>query len=46
MKLNPDKKNLWIVKPYNLSRGRGIYIIDDISEVNLDEDTAVVSKYI
>jgi len=28
-----------------LSRGRGIYIIDDISEVNL-EDPAIVSKYI
>jgi len=46
MKSNPDKKNLWIVKPSNLSRGRGIYIVDDVSEVNLDEDTAVISKYI
>jgi tubulin polyglutamylase TTLL5 len=39
------EKQLWIVKPHNLSRGRGIYIIDDVSEVQLDE-VAVVSKYI
>ena len=38
-------KNLWIVKPANMSRGRGIYIIDDISEVQLD-DNAIVSKYV
>lgn len=40
-----QKRNLWIVKPANLSRGRGIYIIDDVSEVNLD-DTAIISKYV
>jgi tubulin polyglutamylase TTLL5 len=33
------------VKPANLSRGRGIYLVDDISEVNVD-DTSVVSRYI
>jgi hypothetical protein len=33
------------VKPTNSSRGRGIYIIDDVSEVNL-EDPAIISKYI
>ena len=38
-------KNLWIVKPANMSRGRGIYIIDDVSEVHLD-DNAIISKYI
>lgn len=39
------RQNLWIVKPANLSRGRGIYIIDNIQEVNID-DNAIVSKYI
>jgi len=41
-----DKNNLWIVKPSNLSRGRGIYIVDDVSEVNIEDDTAVVQRYI
>ena len=36
---------MWIVKPTNSSRGRGIYIIDDVSEVNL-EDPSIISKYI
>ena len=36
---------MWIVKPANLSRGRGIYLVDDISEVNV-EDISVISKYI
>jgi tubulin polyglutamylase TTLL5 len=40
-----QRRNLWIVKPTNKSCGRGIYIVDNISEVNLD-DTAIVSKYI
>ena len=47
--LNHDKKqnpnSLWIVKPHNMSRGRGIYLVDDVSEVSLDE-VSVVSKYI
>jgi hypothetical protein len=33
------------VKPHNLSRGRGIYLIDKVSELPLDE-VSVVSKYI
>lgn len=33
------------MKPANLSRGRGIYIIEDISEVNVD-DVSVISRYI
>lgn len=37
-----DTQNLWIVKPSNLSRGRGIYIVDNISEVNIDEDQAII----
>ena len=39
------KSSLWIVKPQNLSRGRGIYLIDDVAEISLD-DPSVVSKYI
>jgi len=39
------KKNVWIVKPANLSRGRGIHLIDDISELNIDE-LSVISRYI
>jgi hypothetical protein len=39
-------QNLWIVKPSNLSRGRGIYIVDNISEVNIDEDQAIIQRYI
>jgi hypothetical protein len=27
------KKNLWIVKPANLSRGRGIHIIDNLRDL-------------
>lgn len=42
---NDNKKTYWIIKPANLSRGRGIYIVDDISEVNVD-DISVISKYI
>ena len=45
LKQSEPKRNVWIVKPANLSRGRGIYIIDDISEVNVD-DTSVISRYI
>lgn len=37
--------NLWIVKANALSRGRGIYLIDDPSQINL-ENPCIVSKYI
>ena len=37
MSPNTKNKNLWIVKPTNSSRGRGIYIIDDVAEVNLED---------
>jgi hypothetical protein len=33
------------VKPANSSRGRGIHIIDDLNELNVDE-TSVISLYI
>jgi len=39
------KKNIWIVKPSNSSRGRGIYLADDINDIVV-EDTSVVSRYI
>lgn len=39
------KKNIWIVKPANLSRGRGIHLIDSLSDVLID-DLSVVSRYI
>lgn len=45
LKATDARKNLWIVKPCASSRGRGIYLIDDISEVPIDEQ-CVVSKYI
>ena len=35
----------WIVKPCNLSRGRGIFLIDDISEVP-DDEAFIISRYI
>lgn len=38
-------QNLWIVKPINLSRGRGIYVVDNPGGVP-DDDTLVVSRYI
>lgn len=38
-------KNIWIVKPSALSRGRGIYVTDDIHDIDQDESW-IVSKYI
>lgn len=40
-----NKDNLWIVKANALSRGRGIYLVDDPSQVSL-ETPCIVSKYI
>lgn len=33
-----DDENMWIVKPSASSKGRGIYIIDDISEAPIKEN--------
>lgn len=41
----PNSKARWIVKPTALSRGRGIYLVDDISDVPIDE-LCVVSRYV
>jgi hypothetical protein len=37
--------NIWIVKPSNSSRGRGIYLINDATEANMAEPS-IVSRYI
>lgn len=45
LKQHESKKNVWILKPANSSQGKGIYLIDDINDVNVEE-TSVISKYI
>ena len=45
IKQSDPKRNSWIVKPANSSRGRGIYIIDDVNDLNIDE-LSVISRYI
>ena len=45
LKMSEHKKNVWIIKPANSCQGKGIYIVDDINEINVDE-TSVISKYI
>ena len=39
------KRNVWIVKPANSSQGKGIHIIDDINDIDV-QDVAVISRYI
>jgi len=45
LKGQDHRKNYWIVKPANSSQGKGIYIVDDINEINVDE-LSVISRYI
>lgn len=45
LKAETPYKNVWIVKPAALSRGRGIYITDDIHDIDQDE-SCIVSRYI
>ena len=41
----PENINQWIIKPTNSCQGKGIFIIDDISEVPIDEP-CIISRYI
>ena len=45
MKQSDPRRNVWIVKPSNSSRGRGIHIIDDINDLNVDE-LSIISRYV
>jgi len=45
VKNNEGRKPLWIVKPNASCQGKGIYLIDDINDIDLDE-SCVISKYI
>lgn len=42
---NREKKSTWIIKPTCSSQGKGIYLIDSISEVPVEE-TCIISRYI
>lgn len=44
LKENFKNSNLWISKPYNLSRGRQVNVINDIKQIK--EKKVIVSKYI
>lgn len=39
------KNALWIIKPNASSQGKGIYIIDDVKDLCLDE-SCVISRYV
>eukprot|EP00002_Diphylleia_rotans_P029676 TRINITY_DN6056_c0_g3_i1.p1 TRINITY_DN6056_c0_g3~~TRINITY_DN6056_c0_g3_i1.p1 ORF type:complete len:1173 (+),score=242.00 TRINITY_DN6056_c0_g3_i1:66-3584(+) len=39
------KNNIWISKPVSLSRGRGIFVFDDVADIRTPE-SIIVQKYI
>ena len=39
------EKNMWIIKPAAGARGKGIYVTDDVDDINEDSSN-VVSRYI
>lgn len=43
-KSKENLSNTWIVKPINLSRGRGIFVTNNLNEVPTDQE-AVVQKF-
>ena len=45
MRQTEPKRNVWIVKPANSSRGRGIHLIESIDEVHVD-DISIISRYV
>ena len=45
VKSSEGRKPLWIVKPNASSQGKGIYLIDDVNDIDLDESW-IISKYI
>ena len=42
---SPKKENIWILKPIGLSRGRGISLVRDISDVTYSQ-ASVLQKYV
>jgi tubulin polyglutamylase TTLL5 len=45
LKAEAPYKNIWICKPAASSQGKGIYITDDIHDIDQDE-SCIVSRYI
>ena len=45
VKNTEGRKSLWISKPWASSQGKGIYLVDDINDIDLDEPS-VISRYI
>jgi len=45
LKQRDQKKNVWILKPANASLGKGIHIIDDLNDINIDE-ISVIQRYV